>query len=383
MKLLSLFAGLCSVILFTTPAFSQPSSLVADTDSSSSFAQTIQPEDLRAHLSILASDEFEGRETGTPGNKKAAMYIAEQFKSFGLKAVGENNSYFQPVAFTWTMWDQNELEVKGKTYRHLWDYISFPDLSANLPELKSKKVLFLGFGIDDPKYSDYDGVDTEGAVILIYKGEPRTEQGISQITGTAETSDWSDNLERKLRVAKANGVAAVFIIEDDLQKKLSENRRFLLNPLFSLGRPSTKGDSLANHFLISTTIAREIMGKRFDKVVSARDKANSEGKAGMVKLKAPMRMLQQKEVKTLEGENVLGYLPGKDPKKKKELIVVTAHYDHLGKRGNSIYNGADDNGSGTSTVIEVAQAFAEAQKAAKDQIGASFLCWLPGKKRAC
>ena len=98
------------------------------------FAKTITSSDLKKHLSIIASDEYEGRETGTPGNEKAADYIAKHFKSLGLPPiVGQDNpSYFQNVSFTWSMWNSIEMNVKGEDYRHLWDFVSFPTRNSHL-----------------------------------------------------------------------------------------------------------------------------------------------------------------------------------------------------------------------------------------------------------
>ena len=88
-----------------------------------------------------------------------------------------------------------------------------------------------------------------------------------------------------------------------------------------------------------------------------------------------MKLVQKKDIKTLIGNNVLGYIEGSDPKLKDEVVVVTAHYDHLGKRGDDVYNGADDNGSGTSTVLEVTQALVEAKKQGQGP-RRSILCML-------
>ena len=122
-----------------------------------SLAASITASDLREHLTIIASDEYEGRETGTAGNEKAAQYIADQFKEMGLPAIGANNSYFQPVLFTWTRWEDVGMEINGKTYRHLWDFISFPERNNSQPLIETNEVVFLGYGIDDKKYSDYKG----------------------------------------------------------------------------------------------------------------------------------------------------------------------------------------------------------------------------------
>ena len=327
------------------------------------YAATIQVSDMQKHLNVLASDEYEGREAGTEANRKAARYIAEQFKSFGLPAIGEGNTYFQPVSFTWTMWDEVGMEINGNYYRHKWDFLSVALANNNMPELKQKKLLFLGYGIDDAKYSDYTDAKVEGKVILIYSGEPYKTDGTSYITGSKKPSDWTTDWKKKLKVAREKGVKAVLIIDHELQKKMREEKStYPTGAQLTLGEDKDPATQYANHCFISTTIARDIMGKKKDKVIAVREQIKNTGESTAIKLPCKFKLMQKKDVKKLEGENVLGYIEGSDPKVKNEVVIVTAHYDHLGKRGDAIYNGADDNGSGTSTVIEVAQAFAEAKK---------------------
>ncbi len=327
-------------------------------------AAIITPESLRKHLVVIASDDFEGRETGTAGNEKAANYIADQFESFGLPAFN-NGSYFQDVILNWTQWEEANLFVNDQKHRHLFDFVSFPNKNEDLYNFSTQEVLFLGYGIDDPKYSDYKKMDIKGKVILIYKGEPVNKKGISYITGTKTMSEWSTNPDKKLEAAKKYGARAVFIIEDEIQKVLSENRRKLISPQLTLGERTDESIPTANSLAIKTSIAKMIMGKQFKKVVKARKKIKKKGKARSVMLSSNLTINQKKKKKTLRGVNVMGYIEGSDPKLKDELVVVSAHYDHLGKRGNDIYNGADDNGSGTSTVIEIARALNEAKKQGK------------------
>ncbi len=327
----------------------------------SSFAQSITAQDIQAHLHILASDEYEGRETGTPGNRKAARYIAGVFEKLGLPAVGEQGTYFQNIAFRWTKWDKISMNVDDQKYRHLRDFVSFPVRNGDA-DITANEVLFLGYGIDDPRYSDYKGVNVRGKVLLVYKGEPLNKSGISYITGTKKLSDWSNDWQKKLKAARQKGARAILIIDNEIQKVISENRRFLVGPQVSLGAEDELSGQLANNCLISTNIAKDIIGKQMKKVVKARKKIQKKGKPKNVILSCSFAMTQKRHIKPLIGENVLGYIEGTDEKLKEELVIVTAHYDHLGRRGDAIYNGADDNGSGTSTVLDIAEAFTLAKK---------------------
>ena len=190
------------------------------------YANTITAEELKTHLSIIASDEFEGRETGTEGNEMAAEYIALQFNSLNLPKIGDENSYFQDVYFNRTSWEKNEMRINGTSYRHLWDYMNFASSNEEMPEFSTNEVVFLGYGIDDEKYSDYRGNDLRGKVIMINKGEPMNSDSVSYLSGTRELSEWSMGLKKKLEAARRNGVKLVLIIENDIKKTLGSTDVF-------------------------------------------------------------------------------------------------------------------------------------------------------------
>ncbi len=326
------------------------------------FAATITKEDMRRHLTIIASDEFEGRETGTPGNDLAAQYLANQFIGMGLPKVGDDNSYFQNVTFTWNSWRNLKMNINGQAYRHKKDFISFPTRNSDLPNLTTDEILFLGYGIDDERYSDYKGVDVTGKVLLIYNNEPLKKNGKSRITGSKELSEWSTDWSKKLRTAHQKGAKAVLIIDHEIKKMLTESLKFLIGSQITLGQMDDPKTNFANSAFISTDMAKEIMGDRYKKVIKARKKIQKRGKAKSIALPAKLILHQGKDERKLIGRNVLGYIEGSDPQLKKEIVVVSAHYDHLGKQGSVIYNGADDNGSGTTTVLEVAEAMAIAKR---------------------
>ena len=259
------------LLLNTNWLLAQASAEVVSDDPAVQMAATISADDMRKHLTVLASDEYEGRETGTEGNAKAAKYISNHFKSLGLPTIGDDNTYYQNVAFTWTRWDEATIYVKGERFKHLWEFLSFPSRNVSQPELNTKEVVFLGFGIDDSKYSDYKGKNVRGKVIMIYKGEPLDKNGNSRVTGTPEPSEWTTNWEKKLMAAHKAGVKTVLIIENDLQKEISSNRSQLVGPKMTLGK-NKSGEKYANSCYISTNVAKAIMGKRAKKVFKARDK---------------------------------------------------------------------------------------------------------------
>lgn len=370
-----MYKSICSFLIFCflgsqllvaqssiAPTISNSNSILEVDSTAISLASSITPKSLSAHLNFLASDECEGRETGTPGQKKAAAYISDQFQALGLPKVGADNSYYQPVIFTKQKWEKVALNINGKEYRHLWDFYSFQGYNSEVNSLKRNEVIFLGYGIESPNYNDYKKVNVKDKIVVIYRGEPYGPDSLSYVTGTKEPSEFSGRATLKLETAKKYGAAAVLIIDHEFSTNLNQFRRFIVNPRLSLGDNTKKASKYANQISISSEVAKSLFGKKIKKVIKARNKILKKGKPKSVKVKCDIEIVLTKNVEQLISENVMGYIEGTDPVMKDELIVLSAHYDHLGVRGDGIYNGADDNASGTSTIIEVAKAFAEAKK---------------------
>ena len=160
------------------------------------FAQTITGPEMKDILTVLASDEYEGRETGTPGNEKAAQFIADQLKSYGIPKIERLNGYYQKMIFTAESWNEVLLKVEDKAYRHLWEMYSFPNLNSQRPLQTIEEVVFLGFGIEDNNYNDYKGKNVSGKTILIFDGEPH-KNGKSLITRSSALSDWTVDRQKK------------------------------------------------------------------------------------------------------------------------------------------------------------------------------------------
>ena len=362
MKYILTLALIASAILTSHAQFissvTKPDPTVAivtdTTDVAVMLANTITAADMRKHLTILASDEYEGRETGEKGNRMAAEYISKYYDSLGLPDVGTDGKY-QKVSFTWSKWEEAAIYINKKRFKHLWDFLAFPTKNNEMPVMITDEVVFIGYGIDDPNYSDYGKKNYEGKTVLFFEGEPTNDEGISQVTGTKKESDWARNNTKKLELAYDKGVKLALIISNDIKTQLGKNRKFLLGPQLELGDKTNTKFNLANHCYISSNMAKEIWGSKEKKVLKSRNNSKKEGKTKAVKLKTILSVSLQKSSSSLAGENVLGYVEGTDLKD--EIVVVSAHFDHLGKRGEDIYNGADDNGSGTSTILDMAEAF--------------------------
>jgi hypothetical protein len=361
-----------------TPDKSKPK-VTAENDLSYRYASGISPSKLRDHLKVLASDSLEGRETGTQGIELAADYISRHLGNMGLSTYKDQETYFQPVAFTFSKWLDTDLYIHKQRFRLLWDYIALPEDNENKEIITDTEVIFLGYGIEDPKYNDYKNIDVKGKVIMINKGEPwNGKTGFSYITGTADTSQWSQDLDRKLKIAKEKGAALVLIIEEDIKKTVENNRRRLLSPFLQLGNLKTPKLATANHAFISSSVAKSIIGANEKKIIKAR-KSISKGKPSAVKLPTDFVINMAIDRKVLEGNNIVGYIQGKT--KKDEYVIVSAHYDHLGKRGDEVYNGADDNASGSSTLMELARATQQAVLEGNRPERSVVFIWFTGEEK--
>ncbi|MEO0734842.1 MAG: M28 family peptidase, partial [Bacteroidota bacterium] len=326
-------------------------------------AATITVADLRHHLEILSADDMEGRETGEPGQKKAAAYLRGEMERLGLPTIGEDGGYFQTILFSRQKWQEIDLKLDGQSLRHLWEYASAPSQNTARGTTPIAELIYLGYGIDDPAHNDYANAgNLEGKHLLIFAGEPRDKMGNFRISGTKSPSSWGTSDAEKLRLAKERGAATVFVIDPNFKKNVRNIRQETLDGRMRMAEIKEADRQTANVVYLTPQLSKKIMGKMAKKVVRARKKIEKSGKLKPVAIPVNLELTQEKTVRELIGENVLGFVEGTDPELKEEVLVVSAHYDHIGKRGDSVFNGADDNGSGTSTVLEVAEAFVKAKE---------------------
>lgn len=298
-------------------------------DMATKYALSITPEDLEKHLSILASDEYEGRETAMPGQKKAAAYIENQFKTIGLDPGVNGISYQQSfpvnlkdpskVIFSINETNLNFLDhfyylgnIKDTTYSHI-------------------QIVELGYGVDAAEYTDYSDIDVTGKFILIKEGIPEGK-GISASWGS-----WRN----KLDAATAHGAIGVITIQEDYNEKVEQIRMFVENPRMQL---HDKGKQQYVYAIPNLYISDSLWNEmKIQKIWHAN--------------------LDVKTSELLSSENVLGFLEGTDLKD--EIVVITSHYDHIGYDNGEVCNGADDDGSGTVSLLEIAEAFSKAKDEGK------------------
>jgi Zn-dependent M28 family amino/carboxypeptidase len=328
----------------------------AQTDLAARYAAQITGSNLKKHLSIVAGAEMEGRETGTEGQRKAAAYIESQFKATGLISVPSLNGYQQYYPLYQDSILTADLKLGGNAAEYGKDYISSASSNED-GKFSAKKVVFIGYGIDDPKYSDYSNMDVKGKVVMFFLGEPKKDTAY-MISGTRRPSEWTfPGLSKKLQIAAGKGAVGALIInpqQETFNQRTIDNSK-KTNVYFP--RPAT--GKRINYVSLTHAMARSIIGDGFlfDSVlVSA--KRSEVLKINGYEKKYKTSFSFGKYRNTINASNVVGIIEGTD--KKDEYVFLTAHYDHLGMRNGQIYYGADDDGSGTVAVINMAEAFAKA-----------------------
>ncbi|WP_234736319.1 M28 family peptidase [Tellurirhabdus bombi] len=328
------------------------------------YARTIQAADLEKHLRILAADDMEGRETGTAGQRKAADYIVKQFTAEGLKPIVKagdgKESYLQQFNLYRKMWGDFYVKAGKKTYTYPKDFIVNGLLSV--PAETAYETVFAGYGISTGQYDDYAKLDVKGKAIVIMDGAPKNTSG-EALAGTADFSA-QDSWRKKLTLAKDKGAAQVFIVAAEAGedfKRLVAQRSAMMNRFNRLTLKSgTEQLSSVGTFIVTSEIAADLLNTSAAKLKTAADNIAKTGKTTAGSLKGKTSVLAQRKEEAVQSSNVLGYLEGTD--KKDEVVIISAHYDHIGVNPDGqVNNGANDDGSGTVSVIEIAQAFAKAK----------------------
>lgn len=323
-------------------------------DVATKFANTIKEEDLKKHLFELASDAYEGRETGQPGQKKAAEYLANYYHELNV-APCVNGSYFQSYPLKKVTYTESTLQCNGKTFKFKDDFFFFG--SDAMKPIESN-VIFIGYGIEDSVYSDYNGVDVKGKIVLCLSGEPTDKNGNSIFTGNTTYTDWTEDFRSKVDLAQKKGAAAILIADAEYENYLPRIRYWLDQPRLTLDYPTNPDEVSLPYAMISNKVADQILAASKKKsVLSYRAKINKKKKTVTIQLKKPLVFNTVQQATRVTAENVLAFIEGSDPKLKKEVVVVSAHYDHIGIVNGEINNGADDDGSGTVSAMEIAQAF--------------------------
>lgn len=337
------------------------------------YAESITAADLRNHLTVLASDEYQGRETGEEGQKMAAEYIANFFRETGIPAQADG-SWFQEVKLVKIYGGKSHFiacnaKAECKEFKPFSDY--FYASSTPAVSIEANECVFVGYGIDDPKYSDYllhDSSYYKNKVLIMLDGEP-SEKGTFLLSGTNRPGKWTIQRRAKANAAKRFDPKAILIVPSDFDRSRENMRHYVEGYSLMLDEEgkTTQADAPVPVLYVRDSLVNSLFGmqkggmKNF--IDDFRATINSSGKPVNETAHTPVTLSIFREEQKITTENVLGFVEGTDLKN--EIIVVTAHYDHLGIHDGVVFNGADDDGSGTVAVMELAEAFMKAKKDGK------------------
>ncbi|MCC7290961.1 MAG: M28 family peptidase [Phycisphaerales bacterium] len=297
-----------------------------------------------AHINLLASDLLKGRDTGSDGIDIAAGYIAGQFAAIGLQPGGTDGTYFQEFTLNLggKMKDTTTLTFSGAELPALSRGTNWTAYGWSSQGAFEGDVVFVGYGIVNPEknYDDYAGVDVKGKIAFMLRREPagwRAEGG----PGFSRHS-WFGS---KANLAKEKGAVGMIVVNQATEDQ------------DTLGGSARSGE---NYEISAVQVKREVAdallkAAGMEPLADVQKKLDA-GTNGSKPLGA-IHAAGAVEFEGLPARNVIGVLPGTGPNAD-EYVVIGAHYDHVGEQGGQIHNGADDNASGTSGVIEVARAMA-------------------------
>ncbi len=308
----------------------------AQEDIMRNYAAGIDQAEMKEILTILASDALEGRETGKRGQKMAAAFIADYFEELGLQPVVPTKngmSYYQKFELESSKPGTTYLKVNNTTFSNGKDILYYG--TSNMAAPANLQSVYVGKGADD----DFASVKTEGKLVIIDGSDGFFQQ-------------WKELMDKGYK----HGAAQVVIIakdnDDDFNAIITQYGNFFMS-----SRLGFKEKDSANNgsFIVGPTTAAALLNTSAEKMT----KAIKAGSLSKIK-GTTIEYVTSREVKVVGTENVLGFLEGTD--KKDEIVIVTAHYDHIGKQGEQINNGADDDGSGTTSVLKMAKAFVKAKE---------------------
>lgn len=321
------------------------------------YASEITVQSATKHLTILASDEFEGRDTGKPGGEKAAKYLEDEFRKLNLTGP-VNGSYRQAVELVESKFEVKGFSINGKDRKMGDGY--FMTGAGEQTSVESSDIVFVGYGISSDKYDDLKGLDISGKVVLlINESEPLNSKGVSYISGTTELSEWATQRNKRIQAIQAKNPKLILAVSSEVPNMLKRFGNNFSRARIMLAEDLKKASANVAVAHISTEIADEFLKKSKTSLADLKAKIAKSGKPASKVYPAAIQANYGTNVTPVKADNVMGYLEGSDLKD--ELVVISAHYDHVGIEGGEIFNGADDDGSGTTGVLEMAKAFAKSK----------------------
>lgn len=341
----------------------------------------ITAEGVEKHIGFLASDAMLGRKTPSAGLDTAAAYIASELRKYGILPVNGSYLHAVPLIRT-TLGDDNFLEInnKGKTQQLeiKSQFIPFEHTANGNAE---GSLVFAGYGITAPEYNydDYEGLEAKGRIVLVMQHEPGEQDASSVFEGRTPTR--YSSVDYKMENAIEHGAVGMLVITGPLNHLIIKPTGYpwpSLSPIIPENALPITLKERDRRSIPMVHVGEEIMLALFESVDSL-ERLQAEIDEKMVPLPKEfpdvlIRMKTHTIEKQIMAGNVMGMLPGRDRNLREEYLVIGAHYDHLGflsgqtAAEDSVYNGADDNASGTAGVLLLAEAFSSLSKAPRRSV---------------
>lgn len=312
-------------------------------------------EQMRKDLYYLAGPECEGRGAGQPGQAKAAAFLARRMKENGLlplqgPGLGGENPYDFAYELTRTtvLPEACGLSLGGRRLKLGEDFTSY------LQESKEAEAVLVGYGIKDPAagWDDYQGVDLKGKWAVVFSGQPALKEGPFK----EQAKHPSASNDAKMKAAQEAGALGVVVLQGshagdkDLKAEAARFKGFLTQPRLTL-KDGPAGFRLPK---VVSVFADGMKALGLDGV-GLQKALDEAGKPAAPRSLGTLRLDWATTSEPVAAHDLVGIIPGTDPKLKDEVVVISAHYDHLGKQDGKVWAGADDNGSGTTGILEMAR----------------------------
>lgn len=358
-----------------------------------------------SHINYLASDNFEGRAPGTLGGYLSAKYLAYYYDKYGLIPIGDDDTYYQNINMhTIKVKDNTVINLlnQDKTYRELklnQDFLLFKyGKKTNIPQFTS--LVFVGYGISAPEfdYNDYNDINVDNKVVVFLEGEPYSTND-AYFNGS-KSSKYS-NLESKYRNAISKGAIGVLVIPEICNFDYNTWQKLQKEHIFpSINTAQMVTNTFAAY--VNLEFAKSLLlNENFE--FNSLCELHITGKIRSFTINKELNFKGQFEEYDYISPNIIGMVVGNDQQLKDEYIIVTAHYDHLGKVINNIdlndvnlkediiYNGATDNALGVAALLEIAKDIISSKKNKRSIIfllttgeefgllGSGYYCQFPAK----
>jgi Peptidase family M28/PA domain len=322
----------------------------------------ITPEAMRAHIEFLADDALEGRETGTRGHEIAANYVASRFLALGLSPANKDG-WFQKVPFAGGLLDEakSSFSISGQNFVNRKEVL-FGPARKDGTDSQQAQVVFVGYGIDDPKagQNDYAGLNVKGKVVAVLTGFPK---GMRSDVG----AHYGRSKAKMAEARGAIGVITIRTLERERTRPWTREIEGPIHPTLNWAQADGSGFTETPAIQFGVTLHDKAAAalfagapKKLEAVLAEADKVGGRPKG--FALKPAITLNRTTTMSRVTSPNVIGMLPGSDPKLAGEYVLLMGHLDHTGvdpaKEGDKIFNGAMDNASGIAAMLEAARALA-------------------------